>query len=450
VGIMAKEDTGMLTDRAKFNAKTGYATKPPEEKAILDTYFTANTPKSPDEIRRQLQAGVSITDPKITNTPAFRQAKFENERLSRYQGLSSEQLFNEMKNGIPTKVAESLRGTPVYAEAMAKYDQFKKIDNINKTGEFLVTGTTKQVDPLEQLSTQLSNLFNQQDTSGSTAEAYRTFISQNPEITEPTREYNQKLAQKREFERARESLVEDLKKKYAGEPLSTILAIAARESKPINDQINSLNDSLTTLVADIKFKTDLATQEFGFYTQDQQARQAKQAKLQDLLGNLAISQFGRQQDQAFEMQKMEVQQKYQADRDTQNYIQDLQKMGIANIYDLEKMAASQDFQKELVALNQKYENSRSVRDFQNDIKKMGFQFELGRQGKALDLQDTMALEDYKASLDPDKAAKWEEVRAKATENSSLADLYGKNVGTYEGNRGYDLAGKLGDAIVAPP
>lgn len=62
----------------------------------------------------------------------------------------------------------------------------------------------------------------------------------------------------------------------------------------------------------------------------------------------------------------------------------------------------------------------------------------------------MALEDYKASLDPDKAAKWEEVRAKATENSSLADLYGKNVGTYEGNRGYDLAGKLGDAIVAPP
>lgn len=109
VGIMAKEDAGVLTDRAKFNAKTGYATKPLEEKAILDTYFTANTPKSPDEIRRQLQAGVSITDPKITNTPAFRQAKFENERLSRYQGLSSEQLFNEMKNGIPTKVAESLR-----------------------------------------------------------------------------------------------------------------------------------------------------------------------------------------------------------------------------------------------------------------------------------------------------------------------------------------------------
>lgn len=322
---------------------------------------------------------------------------------------------------------------------MAKYDQFKKIDNINKTGEFLVTGTTKQVDPLEQLSTQLANLYNQQDTSGSTAEAYRTFISQNPEITEPTREYNQKLAQKKEFERARESLVEDLKKKYAGEPLSTILAIAARDSKPINDQINSLNDSLTTLGADIKFKTDLATQEFGFYTQDQQAKQAKQAKLQDLLGGLAVSQFGRQQDQAFTREQQ-----------AQNQEFDIKKMGISNIYDLEKISKSQNFQKELVSLNQKYEDSRRDRDYRNSISKLEKEFDLGRQGKALDLQDNKSILDYKASLDPELAEKWEEVRAKATENSSLADLYGRNVGTYQGNRGYDLAGKMGDAIVAPP
>jgi len=253
---------------------------------------------------------------------------------------------------------------------MAKYDQFKKIDNINKTGEFLVTGTTKQVDPLEQLSTQLSNLFNQQDTSGSTAEAYRTFISQNPEITEPTREYNQKLAQKREFERARESLVEDLKKKYAGEPLSTILAIAARESKPINDQINSLNDSLTTLGADIKFKTDLATQEFGFYTQDQQAKQAKQAKLQDLLGNLAISQFGRQQDEAFAMKKMDIEQRFQNDQDTQKYIRELQKIGIQNVYDLERIKYDNELKTEYQNIQNEFTASQSVKAFNNELIKL--------------------------------------------------------------------------------
>lgn len=450
VDIMAKEDAGVLTDRAKFEAKTGYAGKPPEEKAILDTYFKSNVPTTAGDIKKQLFAGVEIKDPKIVNTPAYRQAKFEKDRLSRYTGMSSEQLFNEMKSGLPTAASEALRGTQAFQEAMAKFDQYKKVDNINQTAKFIATGKSPEKDPLAELSNQLATIFNQQDQTGSTAEAYRTFISQNPEITEPTAEYNTKMAQKKEFERARESLVEDLKKKYAGEPLSTILSIAARESKPINDQINTLNDSLATLSADIKFKTDLATQEFGFFTQDQQAKAAKQAKLQDLLGGLAVSQFGRQQDQAFEMQKMDIAQKYQADRDTQNYLQDLQKMGISNIYDLQKMEASQDFQKELVALNQKYENSRSVRDFKNEIAKMGIQFDIQRQGKALDLQDQMALEDYKASLNPDLAAKWEEIRAKATENSSLADLYGRNVGTYEGNRGYDLAGKMGDAIVAPP
>lgn len=139
------------------------------------------------------------------------------------------------------------------------------------------------------------------------------------------------MGQKKEFERAREQIVTDLKEKYKGQPLSTILAIAARDSEPINRQINSLNDSLTTLGADIKFATDLATQEFGFSQQDMQAKAAKQSKLQDLLGGLAVSQFGRQQDQAFtretqaqnqafDIQKMDIQQKYQSDRDTQNYI----------------------------------------------------------------------------------------------------------------------------------
>lgn len=247
VGIMAKEDPATLSDRAKFNAKTGYDTKPEPEKAILDQYFTANTPKTSQDIQRQLASGVNISDPAIVNTPAFRQAKFENDRINRYSGMSSEQLFTEMKTGLPSSIANTLKGTPAYNEAMAKYDQYKKVDNINRSSEFLATGKSKEVDPLAQLSNQLSAIYSQEDQTGSTAEAYKAYISQNPEITEPTKEYNIKMGQRKELERARESLVEDLKKKYAGEPLSTIMAIASREAKPMNDQINTLNDSLATI-----------------------------------------------------------------------------------------------------------------------------------------------------------------------------------------------------------
>lgn len=369
VDIMAKEDAGVLTDRAKFEAKTGYAGKPPEEKAILDTYFKSNVPTTAGDIKKQLFAGVEIKDPKIVNTPAYRQAKFEKDRLSRYTGMSSEQLFNEMKSGLPTAASEALRGTQAFQEAMAKFDQYKKVDNINQTAKFIATGKSPEKDPLAELSNQLATIFNQQDQTGSTAEAYRTFISQNPEITEPTAEYNTKMAQKKEFERARESLVEDLKKKYAGEPLSTILSIAARESKPINDQINTLNDSLATLSADIKFKTDLATQEFGFFTQDQQAKAAKQAKLQDLLGGLAVSQFGRQQDQAFEMQKMDIAQKFQQDNDVQKFLRELQAKGIQNVYDLEKMKYDNDLKIEYQNIQNKFATSKSVQDFNNELYK---------------------------------------------------------------------------------
>ena len=391
VDIMAKEDGSVLTDRAKFEAKTGYVGKPPEEQAILDTYFKSNVPTTAGDIKKQLFAGVEIKDPKILNTPAYRQAKFEKDRLSRYTGMSSEQLFNEMKGGLPTVASEALRGTPAYQEAMAKFDNFKKVDNINQTSKFLVTGKSPEKDPLAELSNQLSNIFNQQDETGSTAEAYRSFISNNPEITEPTAEYNTKMAQKKEFERARESLVEDLKKKYAGEPLSTILSIAARESKPINDQINTLNDSLTTLGADIKFKTDLATQEFGFYTQDQQAKSAKQAKLQDLLGGLAVSQFGRAQDQAFtretqaqnqafDMQKIDIAQKFQQDNDVQKFLRELQAKGIQNVYDLEKMKYDNELKTEYQDIQNKFATSKSVRDFNNELFKLGLTPPTGTTG----------------------------------------------------------------------
>lgn len=451
VGIMAKEDQSILTDRAKFEAKTGYAGKPQEEKVILDQYFQANKPKTSQELRNQIKSGVSITDPSILNSTAYRRAKFEQDRFSKYNSMNSEQLYTELKAGnIPPTVQNELNQNPNFAEAKRKEAQATQIANTNNSMKAFMGQPMEEVDPLTRIAQTLTAIYSTGDQTGSTADVFRQYISQNPEITQPTAEYNQKLAQKKELERARESLVSDLKKKYAGEPLSTIMVMAANQSEPLNNQINTLNDALNLLASDIKYKTDFATTEFGFYQKDQEAKAAKAAKLQEVLGNLAVSQYKTAQDQAFEMKKMDIQQKYQADRDTQNYIQDLKKLGVQNVYDMQKLGANQEFQKELLALNQKYENSRSVRDFNNEITKLGYQFGLQQQAKNLDLKNTMALEDYKASLDPDKAEKWDAIRQKATENSSLADLYGKNVGTYEGNRGYDLAGKLGDAIVAPP
>lgn len=364
--------------------------------------------------------------------------------------MNSEQLFNELKaNNLPSSVQNELMQNPAFVEAKAKEAEYMKTKNVNDSLKSFMGTKTEERDPLTVLSDGLRSLF-ADDSTGTTAQEFRQYVSQNPEITGPTAEYNKKYAEKRELERARDQLTADLKQKFRGEPISTILAMAAQQSEPLNNQINTLNDSLNLLYSDIKSKTDFATSEFGYAQKDKEASAAKQEKLNEILGNLAVSEYKTAGERAFETQKLELQNKYQSDRDTENYVRDLNKLGIQNVYDLEKRADDREFQKELLALNQKYENSRSVRDFQNDLRKLSFQSTLQNESKALDLQNSMALEEYRASLDPDKAEKWQALMDTAKENSSLADLYGKNVGTYEGNRGYDLAGKLGDAIVSPP
>lgn len=402
----------------------------------------------------------SVPDTGKLPTADERRAQFENTKLQRYNAMTPDQLFSEMKKGwITPKLATELQASPAYQQAKQKYDGYKQVENINANTSSLL-GTAKPKDPLADLSNTLVNLFSQQGGSDSVG-VFRQYISQNPTITSKTAEYNQKAAEKMELERARQNVLKDLKAQHAGLPLSTLLAMAGRETEPLNEQINTLNDSLSILSSEIKQETEFATKEYDIYREEVAAQQAKQAKLQEVLANLAISDYQTnrsqqfdlakmQAGQQFDLQKMDIQNKFQADRDVNNYVMDLNKLGIQNEYDLQKALQNQGFQKEILALNQKYESSRSVRDFQNDLTKLGFQFDLAQRQKALDLTNEKEMLDYKASLDPDLAAKWEAVRAKATENSSLADLYGKNVGTYEGNRWYDLAGKLWDAIVAPP
>lgn len=55
---------------------------------------------------------------------------------------------------------------------------------------------------------------------------------------------------------------------------------------------------------------------------------------------------------------------------------------------------------------------------------------------------------FEIENDPEKQAKALALQTSLASNKSLFDVLGKNVGTYAGNRGYDLAGALGDPLPA--
>ncbi len=94
--------------------------------------------------------------------------------------------------------------------------------------------------------------------------------------------------------------------------------------------------------------------------------------------------------------------------------------------DAEKMKATQAFQT------------------QSDIRNFAQQKELAKYNNDLNRQEFL----FKIENDPEQKAKTAELEAKLNANKSLFDVLGKNVGTYEGNRGYDLAGSLGDPLPA--
>jgi len=80
----------------------------------------------------------------------------------------------------------------------------------------------------------------------------------------------------------------------------------------------------------------------------------------------------------------------------------------------------------------------------SDIRNFNQQKELARLNKDATREQFL----FEIENDPEKRAKALELENKLNANKSLFDVLGKNVGTYEGNRGYDLAGKLGDPMPA--
>jgi hypothetical protein len=81
------------------------------------------------------------------------------------------------------------------------------------------------------------------------------------------------------------------------------------------------------------------------------------------------------------------------------------------------------------------ENKRDIRNFAQQMELAKYNKDASREQFLFEIQN-----------DPEKRAKALALENSLSSNKSLFDVLGKNVGTYEGNRGYDLAGALGDPL----
>lgn len=102
------------------------------------------------------------------------------------------------------------------------------------------------------------------------------------------------------------------------------------------------------------------------------------------------------------------------------------KAELQTLSDAEKSRIEQENKRNLTALQYLKDVNEQKRQ-EEQAKFQREQFEYGKQKDIIDFNQAKELAQFNASLDPDKYTKWQEIERTATENSSLADLYGKNV-----------------------
>lgn len=103
----------------------------------------------------------------------------------------------------------------------------------------------------------------------------------------------------------------------------------------------------------------------------------------------------------------------------------------------EKLQKGQLSDREKFSMQTAVENQRDNRNFAQQKELAIMNGDIARQKFLFEIEN-----------DPEKQAKALTLQNSLASNKSLFDVLGKNVGTYEGNRGYDLAGALGDPLPA--
>lgn len=120
----------------------------------------------------------------------------------------------------------------------------------------------------------------------------------------------------------------------------------------------------------------------------------------------------------------------------------LTKMG-QNIQQSPAYQQYQKLQQGQLSDREKFQMQTAVEN-QRDTRNFAQQKELAQFNNDLNRQEFL----FKIENDPEQRAKALALENSLASNKSLFDVLGTNVGTYEGNRGYDLAGALGDPLPA--
>lgn len=228
-------------------------------------------PKTLDEAKKVLTLGGSFAgESKLTA-----QAKANLDNLRRLSGLNDAQLADYITQGkvSSSDISQLQAINPnlvAQAQQKAKNSSIAEVNNnamsVYGKGEITYKNTA-----LDNLNKTLAKI----DSNGGYAQVKKEVFAQYPEMQNLRQNITKTSIEIRGIQEAMRKQADDLKERFKGLPMSTILAMASTKNKPLTDQLYALQDQLTLDSSEYNAQLDQAKSEIEYTLQDKQKKEER-------------------------------------------------------------------------------------------------------------------------------------------------------------------------------
>lgn len=224
------------------------------------------TPKTREEAIKVLQTGGSFAqESKLTA-----QAKANLDNIRKLSGLNETQLADYISQGkvSSSDIAQLQAINPnlvALAQQKAQNNSIAEVNN-NSMSVYGKGEITYRNTALDNLNKTLAEI----DSNGSYAQVKEQVFSQYPQMDSLRQNITKTSVEIRGIQEAMRKQADDLKERFKGLPMSTILAMASTKNKPLTDQLYALQDQLTLDSAEYNAQLDQAKTEIDYTLQQSQ------------------------------------------------------------------------------------------------------------------------------------------------------------------------------------
>jgi murein DD-endopeptidase MepM/ murein hydrolase activator NlpD len=431
------------------------------------------------------------------NTQEYRQANLKVGKYRQYSAMSPSQLVTNMKQGnIRTEMDWLLSQNPNYLQAKQEFAKIQQTNHINNVVKNWLAGMEgKDIESpnyLQNISDKVIASYGMDETN---AQAFAKFIGTSETMTKNrdniATHMDQLSSLNRQASEVTKTINEGMKQINADYPnlsASARLTLMSSRFKDANDTLTTINESKRLLewdlnmemlfakdaysssALDVKNKYDLRSKTAENFTDAKTKADAEVYKNQALFDQKltqeaqiakdpiqavksvikTFTDLGIVPDRTESEMIADIQNKMakgmtlgQATTELQKtfkskpeYAQALE-LKMWALSDSDKLKMGYQFDISKMWLANQYSTTADIRNFWQQMEIAKMQGDITRQNYLWQIQN-----------DPEKQAKALEIQEKLASNKSLYDVLGMNVGDYAGNRWHDLAGKIGDPLVA--